>query len=195
MTMDEELPRTGIVSPQMREELEKREIEAPGCRPSNDVYAKLLAVYLYENDLCSAKFLWKRIPDQAKNEYTDLSRIWEVGKAMWKGNLPEVFDSIDSYEWSENEADIMKAVKEIVRDRSIELISRAYTSISVSEFSKYIGMSEENAVSVALKETGWTVNDREKLICPVRRQPSEYKAMLAEKQLTTLTDFVSFLEK
>ena len=25
--MDEELPRTGIVSPQMREELEKREIE------------------------------------------------------------------------------------------------------------------------------------------------------------------------
>ena len=78
------------------------------------MYAKLLAVYLYENDLCSAKFLWKRIPDQAKNEYTDLSRIWEVGKAMWKGNLPEVFDSIDSYEWSENEADIMKAVKGMI---------------------------------------------------------------------------------
>ena len=86
-------------------------------------------------------------------------------------------------------------IPEIVRDRSVELISRAYTSISVSEFSKYIGMSEDDAVSLALKEPGWTVNDREKLICPVRKQLSEYQTVLAEKQLTTLTDFVSFLEK
>ena len=86
-------------------------------------------------------------------------------------------------------------ISAIVRDRSLELISRAYTSISVSEFSKYIGMSEEEAASLATKEPGWTVNDREKLICPVRRQPVEHKTVLAEKQLTTLTDFVSFLEK
>ena len=83
----------------------------------------------------------------------------------------------------------------MVRDRSIELISRAYTSISVSEFSKYIGMPDEDAVILALKEPGWTVNDHEKLICPVRRQLPENKTVLAEKQLSTLTEFVSFLEK
>ena len=70
-----------------------------------------MAVYLYENDLCSAKFLWKRIPEQAKTECENLSRIWDVGKAMWQSNLCEVFKLIDSHEWSENEADIMKAVK------------------------------------------------------------------------------------
>ena len=70
-----------------------------------------MAVYLYEDDLCSAKFLWKRIPEQAKTEYADLSQIWDVGKAMWKGNLSDVFKLIDGYEWSENEAGIMKAVK------------------------------------------------------------------------------------
>ena len=86
-------------------------------------------------------------------------------------------------------------IAEIVRDRSIELISRAYTSISISEFSKYIGMSEDKAHTQALKVPGWTINDREKLIYPVRRQPTEYQNVLAEKQLTTLTDFVSFLEK
>ena len=86
-------------------------------------------------------------------------------------------------------------ISETVRERSFELIGRAYTSISVSEFSKYIGMPEEDAVSLALKEPGWTVNDREKLICPVRRQPTECKTVQAEQQLTTLTDFVSFLEK
>ena len=88
-----------------------------------------------------------------------------------------------------------KSLSEVVRDRSIELISRAYTSISVSEFSKYIGMPDEDAVILALKEPGWTVNDREKLICPVRRQLPENKTVLAEKQLSTLTEFVSFLEK
>ena len=56
-------------------------------------------------------------------------------------------------------------------------------------------MSEEDAVSLAAKEPGWTVNISDKLICPVRRQPLESKTVLAEKQLTTLTDFVSFLEK
>ena len=86
-------------------------------------------------------------------------------------------------------------IAEVVRDRSIELISRAYTSISVSEFSKYIGIPDEDAVSLALKEPGWTFNDREKLICPVRKQLPENKTVLAEKQLSTLTDFVSFLEK
>ena len=85
--------------------------QAPGCRPSNDVYAKLLAIYLHEDDLCSAKFLWKRIPDQAKNECAELAQIWNVGKAMWNGNLSEVFSLINGNEWSENAAGIMKAVK------------------------------------------------------------------------------------
>merc|ERR1719481_1859723 len=124
-----------------------------------------------------------------------LSQIWEVGKAMWNSNLSEVFRLIDTYEWSEHESDVMKALKETVRERSFELIGRAYTSISVSEFSKYIGMTEEDAVSMALKEPGWTVNHQEKLICPVRRQQTELTTVQAEQQLTTLTNFVSFLEK
>jgi len=195
MTMDDSTPAAVAISSGLREELERKEIEATGCRPSNEIYAKLLAVYLYENDLCSAKFLWKRIPEQAKNECVNLSQIWEVGKAMWNSNLSEVFRLIDTYEWSEHESDLMKAVKETVRERSFELIGRAYTSISVSEFSKYIGMTEEDAVSMALKEPGWTVNHQEKLICPVRRQQTELTTVQAEQQLTTLTNFVSFLEK
>ena len=86
-------------------------------------------------------------------------------------------------------------ITESVRERSFELIGRAYTSISVSEFSKYIGVPEQEAVSLALKEPGWTVNEQEKLICPVRRQPTECTTVQAEQQLTTLTNFVSFLEK
>ena len=73
-------------------------------------------MYLYENDLCSAKFLWKRIPEQVKTECPSLSQIWDVGKAMWNSNLPEVFRLIDTYAWSEHEADVMKAVKGMNRN-------------------------------------------------------------------------------
>ena len=82
-----------------------------------------------------------------------------------------------------------------MRERSFELIGRAYTSISVTEFSKYIGMPENESLSLAIKEPGWTVNEQERLIYPVRRQPTELTTVQAEQQLTTLTNFVSFLEK
>merc|ERR1712012_267666 len=111
-------------SQQLREELEKEEIEAPDCRPSNEVSAKLLSVYLYENDLCSAKFLWKRIPEQAKTDHPELNLIWNVGKDMWKENLNEVFQTIDANEWSEDVSNIMKEVKLSVKQRSMDLVSR-----------------------------------------------------------------------
>ena len=107
---------------------------------------------------------------------------------------------------------------EIVRDRSLELIGRAYTSITVSDFSRYVGLPEAEAASLAAEQPGWEVTDRapsvnknsgiqsassfgddakigEKMICPMRRKPLEYKTVLAEKQLAQLTDFVAFLEK
>ena len=98
--------------------------QAPGCRPHNGVYAQLLAVYLYEDDLCSAKFLWKRIPEQAKSECADLPRIWDVGKAMWRREPADIFRSIDEFEWSENVADIMKSVKG-------ECVLYVYTCITI----------------------------------------------------------------
>merc|ERR1712088_15696 len=110
MRMEEESSHPTIVPSELREELEKKEIEAPNCRPSNDIYARLLAVYLYENDLCSAKFLWKRIPEQARTDCSDLIRIWDVGKEMWKGNNHNVFGLIDAHNWSDDVALIIQGV-------------------------------------------------------------------------------------
>ena len=56
-------------------------------------------------------------------------------------------------------------------------------------------MPENDSLSLAIKEPGWTVNEQERLIYPVRRQPTELTTVQAEQQLTTLTNFVSFLEK
>ena len=84
--------------------------------PRPEVYARLLAVYLYEEDLCSAKFLWKRIPETVKNDGGDgeeLASLWDIGRALWTRDLPAVYAAIDARQWSSNVTAIVTAIKGI----------------------------------------------------------------------------------
>jgi len=184
----------------MREYLERAEIEAPGCVPRPEVYARLLAVYLYEEDLCSAKFLWKRIPETVKNDGgEELAGLWDIGKALWTRDLPAVYAAIDARQWSSNVSAIVTAIKDRVRERAIELVGEAYTSIKVSDFAQMVGCpattdsAQEGAAELA-RSVGWTVTD-EGMVCPVRKVAPVAPSLAAEQQLDKLTDFVAFLEK
>ena len=64
--------------------LENQELESPRGVLTAELYAEFLALYLLTNDLANAKFLWKRIPDEAKTESDELKAVWEVGKAAWQ---------------------------------------------------------------------------------------------------------------
>lgn len=94
------------------------------------MYARLLAVYLYEDDLPSAKFLWKRIPPalkepspavaggrqgaqphQRRDDLAHLAKVWEVGKALWSKDPSAVYAAIDAAQWSPDVAPIMQAIK------------------------------------------------------------------------------------
>jgi COP9 signalosome complex subunit 8 len=59
-----------------------------------------MLLYLIEDDLCQAKFLWKRIPDDAKAASPELARIWEVGKALFRRDPPAVHAALLTTEWS-----------------------------------------------------------------------------------------------
>ncbi|RZF42536.1 hypothetical protein LSTR_LSTR004455 [Laodelphax striatellus] len=173
------------------DELEKQELDAPGGIPPPQVYAKLLAIYLYRNDLCNAKYLWKRIPPSSKSSYPELNQIWEVGKAMWQRDLPAVYSTIQNTPWSENIVNIMKALHEEVQKRATELVGRAYSSLSVDTFSALVGVRPEEAVKVAAQQH-WQVDNG--LVIPTRPVISTPPIASSEDQLYKLTDFVSFLE-
>lgn len=59
---------------------------------------------------CNAKFLWKRIPNQCKTENPELAYVWNVGKAMWQRDFPATYAALNSTQWTDNVADIMKAL-------------------------------------------------------------------------------------
>ena len=89
----------------------------------------------------------------------------------------------------------MNEVKSSVRQKSLELVSQAYSSISVENVSKYVGVKGKEAVQIACNEPGWLLKEDEQLKYPAERKQNEDAPAQSEEQLASLTDFVSFLEK
>lgn len=130
--------------------LEGQELESAGSQTSPQVYGQLLAIYLLFNDLTSAKFLWKRIPDRIKAANGELSTIWAVGKLMWARNYAEIYRTIDSIPiWPNHLKNIMKLITQSTRKRVIELISKAYSSISLANASQLLALDKDETLSLA----------------------------------------------
>ncbi|KAK0088787.1 hypothetical protein PV325_010727 [Microctonus aethiopoides] len=175
------------------EELEKTELEAMNGGASAQTYSQLLAVYLYQNDLCNAKYLWKRIPANIKTNNTELQQIWMVGQRMWQRDWPAVHTALNN-EWSDDVINIMHALKENVRERAMTLISEAYSSVNLTVLAAMTGLSLEQAKQSA-QERGWSLDETTVRPCKMdKEQNTPTQASLTEDQLYKLTQFVSFLE-
>ncbi|XP_011301173.1 COP9 signalosome complex subunit 8 [Fopius arisanus] len=174
-------------------DLEKTELESTTGTVSSQVYCQLLAVYLYQNDLCNAKFLWKRIPDSVKNSCQELSQIWNAGQKMWQRDWPAVHTALN-LEWSEYVRHIMQALKESVRERAMSLVSEAYSSVDISVLAGMTGQSLDEAKQSVL-ERDWSLDETTVKPCKMtKEQATPSPATLTEDQLYKLTQFVSFLE-
>lgn len=176
-------------------ELEISELEPTTGVLTAQAYMRLLAVYLHQNDLCNAKFLWQRIPADMKATHEDLKRIWIVGQRMWQRNWPAVHMALN-VEWSEDVKEIMTALKDNVRERVMRLISKAYSSLNLTTMATMNGMSLDEARQAAI-DRGWSVDGT--IVQPCKQNDEEQysqsdKICLTEEQLEKLTQFVSFLE-
>ncbi|XP_011693555.1 PREDICTED: COP9 signalosome complex subunit 8 [Wasmannia auropunctata] len=177
-------------------EVEVGELESPTGVMTAQAYMQLLAVYLHQNDLCNAKYLWKRIPADLKAAHEELGRVWTVGQCMWQRNWPAVHTALN-VEWSEDIKDVMVALKANVRERVMRLISKAYSSLNLTTMATMSGMSSDEARQAAI-DRGWTVDGavvqpRKQTVDEEQYSQSD-KICLTEEQLQKLTQFVSFLE-
>lgn len=202
ITMNETEKESKINS--LRSELELQEIDAPGCRLSPELYAKLLAIYLIQNDLCNAKFLWKRIPEDVKkgDSGSEISKIWNIGQSLWKKDHSATFEALKTSEWSEHTSELMAIVTESTRQRYINLVESTYSSICIGDFSKFVGLSESDAQQLASQQVGWSIDADQKYILINPKPVNNYQlgdgieaSSASEEQLRQLTNFISFLEK
>lgn len=84
-------------------------------------------------------------------------------------------------------------ISEVVRSRAVELISQAYSSITLDNVSAMTGLSADICIP-ACGERGWKYEVNTKMVHPVRQIIEPIGQPSNEDQLYKLTDFVSFLE-
>lgn len=190
----------------LAKKLESQELESANGKASGQVYGQLLAIYLLFNDLTSAKFLWKRIPQEIKESNNELAIIWTVGKLMLKKNYSEIYATIKSFpSWPNHLKNIMRLILESTQQRVTNLINRAYSSISLSTATRILGLSNEDTLMLAQSQ-GWTYeHDSGYLI--TNQSDTKNKSMVGPKGsqavlgldngtelLEKLTDYIMFLD-
>ncbi|KTG36047.1 hypothetical protein cypCar_00022257 [Cyprinus carpio] len=92
-------------------QFETQELEAPGGIATPQVYSQLLVLYLLNNDMNNARYLWKRIPQAIKTANPELAAIWAVGQRIWQRDFPGIYTAIDAYQWSESILPVMEALR------------------------------------------------------------------------------------
>ncbi|KAM3964633.1 COP9 signalosome subunit 8 isoform 1-T1 [Aphomia sociella] len=174
-------------------ELEKQELEAPNGVASPSTYSQLLAIYLYQNDLCNAKFLWKRIPQNITSSNPEIAAIWAISQMLWKKDLPGTYQALAAYDWTEPVANIIRSLEEKVRERAFNLIGRSYGSISIDTVVAMTGLSKEAVIQIS-RDRKWTLDQDNVTVHPTPPTQPATLHTSSEDQLFKLTEFVSFLE-
>ncbi|XP_027879358.1 COP9 signalosome complex subunit 8 isoform X2 [Xiphophorus couchianus] len=168
-------------------------LKAPGGIATPQVYAQMLALYLLNNDMNNARYLWKRIPQAIKSANPELAAIWAVGQRIWQRDFPGIYTTIAAHQWSENILPVMEALRESSRQRAYSLVAQAYTSITAEDFAAFVGYSVEEAVKGVVSQ-GWQADPATRMVMPKKPDPPPVSLVPNEQQLARLTDYVAFLE-
>ena len=140
----------------LAKECETSELNSLSCgqNPSARVYGSLLAVYLLQNDLVNAKFLWKRLSRECQQDPT-VSQLWEAGKCLWKKDMCSAH-AVLSQNWPPHVQPIVKALVESLRRQAARTVAQCYSKISCHEFGAMLGVAD---VRSACSELGWAISD------------------------------------
>eukprot|EP01130_Rhizamoeba_saxonica_P007315 TRINITY_DN2953_c2_g1_i1.p1 TRINITY_DN2953_c2_g1~~TRINITY_DN2953_c2_g1_i1.p1 ORF type:complete len:165 (-),score=35.02 TRINITY_DN2953_c2_g1_i1:33-527(-) len=157
-------------------------------------YDILLISYLIVGDLNNARFLWKRIPSQTKQQNPQLGALWSIGQALWNENYPLFYASVSAYEWNVMIGTMVSILIEQFRQKTFKLLSRGFSMISTNTISTHLGLSPEDTLQL-IAERGWEEHPeiegmfKPKPIEEILREGSS----LADLQ--SLTNYVVFLHK
>lgn len=118
-----------------------------------------LALLLYTEQLCEAKFLVKRSKEQADvSSLTPFNACWEAGKALWTNDHAAFFKTVDETQWGEREAPVMKAVRERIVSRRLRLLAASYKTVSLQKVCALLGTKTVPEAVEICRKAGWVVD-------------------------------------
>ncbi|KAH7964426.1 hypothetical protein HPB51_027337 [Rhipicephalus microplus] len=83
--------------------------------------------------------------------------------------------------------------EERTRRRALILVAKAYSSISLDDASRFLGIPKLELADV-VSSLGWSIDATNGMVLPTYTAVRHEDSMPSEEQLAKLTDFVAFLE-
>ncbi|CAD5120341.1 DgyrCDS8916 [Dimorphilus gyrociliatus] len=172
-------------------ELEQNELEHPNENNEQN-YSLLIALYMLENDLNNARYTWKRAAVCSPASSSELQQVWNCGKRLWEKDYQGFYKALN-FNWSERLKPVMFELEGRIRQKMLDLVAFAYTSVSLTDLSAFFGLPENEAVDMVQK-LGWAYNQETRMLSPVCRDKSSVAGPSTNDHLERLTKFVNFLE-
>ncbi|MCO5556363.1 hypothetical protein L7F22_009911 [Adiantum nelumboides] len=184
---------TSVEDPHELEELDETLVAAKGVeKPSDWPYAIQLLGHIVISDLNGARFLWKRIPADAKQSQPELTAAWKIGQCLWTHDYAGVHNALQCYPWSPAVQQIVNAIKDDYSRKNFKLLSTAYSTISVADAAKFLGLTESETVK-STTQNGWTLDPASNMLTVVPAVNLAAQKLDASK-LQDLTEYVFHLE-
>lgn len=178
-------------------ELENSEM-ASGVLSSSQ-YLNLLCLYLRNDSLMAARFLWKRIPSDCKTGDPYLQSVWDLTVLLLRRRNHEFLSSCREFlrvtDLSPSVQSHLSAVYERIQRSTIELIKSAFSCISVEKLCSMLSLSQDEAVGFM---ENWTTSSDGLFLIEPSVSHSRVNCIDQDKTITdfmqTLTEFSSFME-
>lgn len=117
----------------------------------------------------SARHIRQRInSSKSKDSTPEVEAIWKVVVDIIKKSYPQVYHDLDAFEWSEWMQPLITKIKENTRNHMLQLISKIYTSIQLSQASDYFGLSESDVLQELVVTRGWNYNETTQILYPAK---------------------------
>ncbi|CAL5027503.1 unnamed protein product [Urochloa decumbens] len=168
------------------------QVASKGAATDEWPYAVHLLAHLYLNDLNSARFFWKSLPQEVKDARPELAAVWRIGQCLWNRDYAGVYTAAQGFEWGPDLSDFITAFLESYRKRIFQLLTSAYSTIIVADVAHFMGMSEEDATNYAV-QNGWSLDAATKMLT-VKKQKVQTNQKLDASKLQRLTECVFHLE-
>eukprot|EP01083_Nonionella_stella_P234822 826316_1 len=159
-----------------------------------------LLIYLIQDELSLAKYLYKRVPKDVK-EKDSFKAIWDVGCSQWKAEHNSVYNKIKTGQWNPLFKPLLERLEINYRMKQVSLISKAYTSITIKELlGFYLGFKDIKELNNFIKSNKlydvWQYNNKDKptQIIINKVQEDYQKLLKAQGLMNQFTKYVCFME-
>merc|ERR1712004_808045 len=158
-----------------------------------NAYSRLYAIYLILGELTSAKFLWKRIPDNVKVS-DEMNQLWQIGSKLWIGETQSVYGLIQGFNWSPVIENYIRTLEQTVKQNSIKLIQKSYDVINFTTFCELTGCQNDNTGKELLSGLHWELDSASKFVKPKREAVGPQLKIEFDIELSKLTRIITAIE-